>query len=506
MLAKNEAADLYNPHGEALPRRRGGIRPLRGARATADTLPDVHPSLFGRRYEPQVEPFDSAFAVEMRGTYGLRWKPAWSRFGHLRGGGGHNGADIYGRVGTPVVASVRGRIRRRPGTDGEALGNRVWLAFEHGGRRFRFIYGHLDAFEGSDREVEAGEVIGYVGCSGNADYDGVCTADNRCGLRSSHVHLMLVDDGAGGGPMDPLPTLGWRVRYLDDQRDVPCRQTVAPSRPRTWSGIGPVPLAVAEPGAVGTPSLRMPWAGTLVERQGELLAQLESVNRLLGTAGEHAAELASWRSHLLRRLDDGNALAASPLNIDPNAPVANRVAAFWQLLIACTDEFDGGSAETFKDNVRRFMLHVAFWEGAELKARVQGGSGPARSFFQFEAHRAKDTLLYARQAHFLDELAQAAGETEQQLATAAGDLPSYGDPGSAYFPAGNLIEALLRNNDLFGIYLARVAFKKIPAAIPTGNGRHAAYWYEHWKVTGGNADQLRQQFEAKSDKADLHVP
>jgi hypothetical protein len=49
---------------------------------------------------------------------------------------------------------------------GEPLGGNVAYLVEPD--RTRYVYSHLDAFEGQPRRVRAGEVIGYVGNTGNA--------------------------------------------------------------------------------------------------------------------------------------------------------------------------------------------------------------------------------------------------------------------------------------------------------------------------------------------------
>jgi hypothetical protein len=131
---------------------------------------------------------------------------------------------------------------------------------------------------------------------------------------------------------------------------------------------------------------------------------------------------------------------------------------------------------------------------------MQYGNGPARSFFQFEAHRAKDALEYAKQSRCLDELARVSKRSEQELTAATGQ------PNSPYFPSSNLIEQLLCTDDLFGAYLARIAFRKEPAAIPTTNAGYADYWHQYWKVTGGNPSQLKPQFKAKADQAEGYIP
>jgi len=140
----------------------------------------------------------------------------------------HNGVDIYAPsvplpAATRVVASVAGKLTFKSNDDGNALGNRamIWFTFE--GKNYRFIYGHLSAFAGKERNVSPGEWIGYSGCTGNANDDGLCTGKNKCGLDTGHVHLMLANSSEEKF-VDPLPALGWRLRYQQDARDVDCRK------------------------------------------------------------------------------------------------------------------------------------------------------------------------------------------------------------------------------------------------------------------------------------------
>jgi murein DD-endopeptidase MepM/ murein hydrolase activator NlpD len=79
----------------------------------------------------------------------------------------HVGADIFASFGTPVVAVADGRIYR-VGTL-HISGNRLWLRDKHG---FRYFYAHLSdfaaaAYNGADGH--AGEVIGFVGNTGDAE-------------------------------------------------------------------------------------------------------------------------------------------------------------------------------------------------------------------------------------------------------------------------------------------------------------------------------------------------
>ena len=82
-------------------------------------------------------------------------------------GGWHHGEDLFARMGAPVLAVADGTLHtigfNRLG------GYRVWLRDELGNE---FYYAHLSAYtplavEG--RRVEAGDVIGFVGDTGDAD-------------------------------------------------------------------------------------------------------------------------------------------------------------------------------------------------------------------------------------------------------------------------------------------------------------------------------------------------
>lgn len=102
------------------------------------------------------------------------------------GGRFHEGNDLFAPRGTEVLAPVGGQIKLITGTIGG-------LQFRlYGDDDVTYIGTHLDGFGRSGR-VEAGDVIGYVGDTGNA----------RGG--PPHLHFeMLPGDGA---PTNPYPTL-----------------------------------------------------------------------------------------------------------------------------------------------------------------------------------------------------------------------------------------------------------------------------------------------------------
>jgi murein DD-endopeptidase MepM/ murein hydrolase activator NlpD len=84
------------------------------------------------------------------------------------GGRVHKGIDIFAPKGTEVVAVVDGVISFIG--DQKLGGHCIWLTTENGAS---FYYAHLDRwaaglYEGM--EVQAGDLVGYVGNTGNAKY------------------------------------------------------------------------------------------------------------------------------------------------------------------------------------------------------------------------------------------------------------------------------------------------------------------------------------------------
>ncbi len=103
----------------------------------------------------------------------------------------HEGIDIFAPTGTPLLAAERAVVTRVGA--GRLGGLVVWLRGESGAR---WYYAHLQAHAAGLAEgmvVEAGEVIGYVGNTGNA----IGTPP--------HLHLEL--HPSGDGPVNPFPLL-----------------------------------------------------------------------------------------------------------------------------------------------------------------------------------------------------------------------------------------------------------------------------------------------------------
>jgi murein DD-endopeptidase MepM/ murein hydrolase activator NlpD len=105
-------------------------------------------------------------------------------WGFARSGGRrHQGVDILAATGTELVAPVSGRVEHFA----NSLGGRSYRLFGDDGNYF---YGtHLSAY-GKEGQVNAGEVIGYVGDDGNA-----------AGI--PHLHFEI-HPGGRGNPINPF--------------------------------------------------------------------------------------------------------------------------------------------------------------------------------------------------------------------------------------------------------------------------------------------------------------
>lgn len=96
----------------------------------------------------------------------------------------HEGQDISGPIGMPVMATAAGRVVEMEFSS--SFGNYVVLA--HGGG-IRTLYAHLSAFRCQlGKSVRRGEVIGLLGNTGRST--------------GPHVHYEVHVDGK---PVDPLP-------------------------------------------------------------------------------------------------------------------------------------------------------------------------------------------------------------------------------------------------------------------------------------------------------------
>jgi murein DD-endopeptidase MepM/ murein hydrolase activator NlpD len=129
--------------------------------------------------------------------------------GRDRGRRRHEGVDIFAPRGTPVVAAADGWITAQ--TTNRLGGNVVWVWSLR--PRIALYYAHLDrhAVSPGDR-VRAGDVLGYVGNTGNA--------------RGTAPHLHFGVYAPPAGAVDPLPFVC----------DAPCGERLMQPRTRPRAG------------------------------------------------------------------------------------------------------------------------------------------------------------------------------------------------------------------------------------------------------------------------------
>lgn len=109
----------------------------------------------------------------------------------------HNAVDIMAPRGTEVLAAEDGVVLR-VGTN-TLGGNVVWTTDAE--RRFAYYYAHLERWARGLREGQAvsrGDVIGYVGTSGNAP-------KQTPHLHFQVLHIIDAKRYANGPPLNPLP-------------------------------------------------------------------------------------------------------------------------------------------------------------------------------------------------------------------------------------------------------------------------------------------------------------
>jgi murein DD-endopeptidase MepM/ murein hydrolase activator NlpD len=134
-------------------------------------------------------------ALRISSPFGMRYHPIRHRYM------GHKGVDLAAPSGTPVYASADGVVGKAEWFGG--YGN--YIQIEHGGE-IETRYGHLSGYAVSAGEhVHKGELIGYVGATGDAT--------------GPHLHYEV---RIAGDAVNPMPYLsdgqnGAQLAVLEDQ-------------------------------------------------------------------------------------------------------------------------------------------------------------------------------------------------------------------------------------------------------------------------------------------------
>ncbi|MCQ1949521.1 peptidoglycan DD-metalloendopeptidase family protein [Arthrobacter sp. zg-Y859] len=153
----------------------------------AQTVPQPgSPSSFGLRHPVIGSPVSSGF--------GWRGTPEGTIDFFGNGGYLHSGIDFAANCGTPVYAPAAGHVWRADQGQGEMIGTGNRIVLNHGvvkGNALATNYYHLSGFTVSVNQwVEQGQLIGYVGNTGNS--------------QGCHLHFETV---LNGNLVDPMGLL-----------------------------------------------------------------------------------------------------------------------------------------------------------------------------------------------------------------------------------------------------------------------------------------------------------
>ncbi len=149
---------------------------------------DLEPALLGRSI---AFPLPESFRNGLRDTFDER-----------RGTKRHEALDVMAPRGTPVTAMDDGRVMKLF----TSVPGGLTLYQSDPSQRYVYYYAHLDSYAPGLREgaeVKRGELIGYVGSTGNASAD------------APHLHFTILRMGPEkqwwkGEPVNPYPYLAGR--------------------------------------------------------------------------------------------------------------------------------------------------------------------------------------------------------------------------------------------------------------------------------------------------------
>ncbi len=184
---------------------------------------------------------------EYRGYYNTKgkeyWRPKSSQFNGRKdhqGKPGHKGIDVYAPyyyfpLEQAIYSPVAGDLTfLYDAISPERLGNRAIVTTIVSGKILMLYFGHLTRFFGRPRKISKGELIGFAGCTGNADAQQECSTlppNEIINIGSGHVHLITqivtpasktakgkTKASATVNRVDPASLLDWKLRFAKDSK------------------------------------------------------------------------------------------------------------------------------------------------------------------------------------------------------------------------------------------------------------------------------------------------
>jgi murein DD-endopeptidase MepM/ murein hydrolase activator NlpD len=179
LVGRPDRAPVSTPDGSPADRARGIISPTPRREEPVPDAPETHAIIESAR-SSRADALPVVGDEELRElrsqdlavpVLGIRRADIVSNFDDHRGSGrAHEALDLLAPRGTPVVAVEDGHIEK---LSTSLRGGLSIYQFDHK-ERYCFYYAHLDRYADGLKEgqpVRRGQVIGYVGTSGNAPPD-----------------------------------------------------------------------------------------------------------------------------------------------------------------------------------------------------------------------------------------------------------------------------------------------------------------------------------------------
>jgi murein DD-endopeptidase MepM/ murein hydrolase activator NlpD len=154
-------------------------------------------------FNPEIAPqTNSGIQGGMHDTC-ARWNKKTSCKG-IKGRKWHNGVDLKNPYGAPIYAIYDGTVTKHVQRDEsgnlDGAGYYSAIVSNVNGQTVRMVYFHLQEDNRITGNIQAGEIIGYQGDSGNLK-SGI--AD---GYTESHVHIKAQENGANVNPLNHFKT------------------------------------------------------------------------------------------------------------------------------------------------------------------------------------------------------------------------------------------------------------------------------------------------------------